>query len=115
VWNADIRCSASPWLCVCIQLFTLEHCWSSSTASCFNTHLTALISLYHLFTYPKNWLRSQHFNNNEDLMQGVKTWLSSQVADFFDTDIQELILCMCFLQKLCYKHEHFPGCLSCCV
>jgi hypothetical protein len=31
------------------------------------------------------------FNNNEELMEGVKTWLSSQVADFFDTGIQTLI------------------------
>jgi hypothetical protein len=31
------------------------------------------------------------FNNNEELMEGVKTWLSSIVADFFDTDIQKLI------------------------
>jgi hypothetical protein len=30
---------------------------------------------YRLFTYLKNWLRSQRFNNNEDLMEGVKTWL----------------------------------------
>jgi transposase len=46
---------------------------------------------YHLFTYLKNWLGSQCFNNNEELMQGVKMWLSSQVADFFDTGIQTLI------------------------
>jgi histone-lysine N-methyltransferase SETMAR len=28
---------------------------------------------YHLFTYLKNWLGSQRFNNNEDFMEGVKT------------------------------------------
>jgi hypothetical protein len=28
---------------------------------------------YHLFTYLKNWLGSQRFNNNEELMEGVKT------------------------------------------
>jgi hypothetical protein len=39
---------------------------------------------YHLFTYLKNWLRSQCFNSNEELIEGVKTWLTSQVADFFD-------------------------------
>jgi transposase len=38
---------------------------------------------YHL----KNWLGSQHFTNNE-LMGGVKTWLSSMTAD---TNIQKLI------------------------
>jgi transposase len=31
---------------------------------------------YHLFTYLKNWLGSQRFRNNEELMEGVKTWLS---------------------------------------
>jgi hypothetical protein len=30
----------------------------------------------HLFTYLKNWLGSQRFNNNEELMEGVKMWLS---------------------------------------
>jgi hypothetical protein len=44
-----------------------------------------------LFTYLKNWLGSQRFNNSEELMEGVKMWLSSQAADFFDTGIQKLI------------------------
>jgi hypothetical protein len=47
---------------------------------------------YHLFTYLKNWLKSQRLNHNEELMEGVKTWLSAQVADFFDTGIQKLFL-----------------------
>jgi hypothetical protein len=34
---------------------------------------------------------SQHFKNNKELMEVVKTWLRSQAADFFDTDIQKLI------------------------
>jgi hypothetical protein len=42
---------------------------------------------YHL----KNWLRSQRFKNNEELMEGVKTWLSSQPADFFNTGVQKCI------------------------
>jgi hypothetical protein len=45
----------------------------------------------HLFAYMKNWLRSQHFNNNEELMEGVKMWLSSQAADFFDIGLQKHI------------------------
>jgi hypothetical protein len=45
----------------------------------------------HLFIYLKNLLGSQHFNNNEDLVDGVKIWLSIQAADFFDTGIQKLI------------------------
>jgi hypothetical protein len=28
---------------------------------------------YHLFTYLKNWLRSQRFKNNEQFMEGIKT------------------------------------------
>jgi hypothetical protein len=46
---------------------------------------------YHLFTYLKNWLGSQCFNSKEEVMEGVKMQLSSQVADFFDTGIQKLI------------------------
>jgi hypothetical protein len=46
---------------------------------------------YNLFTYLKNWLRSQRFNNYEELMQGVKTWLSSHAADFSDTSVRKLI------------------------
>jgi hypothetical protein len=44
---------------------------------------------YHLFTYLKKWFRSQRFSNTEEFMGGVKTWLSSQAADFFDTGIQK--------------------------
>jgi hypothetical protein len=47
---------------------------------------------YCLLTYLKNWLGSQRFNNNDEFMDGVKIWLSSQAADFFDTGLQELIL-----------------------
>jgi transposase len=42
---------------------------------------------YHRLTYVKNWLRSQSFSNNVELMEGVKTWLSSQEADIIDTVI----------------------------
>jgi hypothetical protein len=46
---------------------------------------------YHLFICLKNWSGSQRFGNNEELMVGVKAWVSSQAADFFDTGIQKLI------------------------
>jgi hypothetical protein len=36
---------------------------------------------YHLFTYLKNYLLSQHIKNNKKLMDSVKTLLSSWVAD----------------------------------
>jgi transposase len=35
---------------------------------------------YHLFTYVKTWLWSQHFSSNEELMESVKTWLGSQTS-----------------------------------
>jgi histone-lysine N-methyltransferase SETMAR len=47
-------------------------------------------SYHHLFTYLKNWLGSQNFNNT-GLMEVVNTWLSSQEAGFLDTGIQKLI------------------------
>jgi hypothetical protein len=46
---------------------------------------------YHPFTYLKNWLGSQYFNNNEEFMRDVKTWLRSQAADFFDIGIKKRI------------------------
>jgi hypothetical protein len=49
------------------------------------------LSHYYLFTYLMNWLGSQYFNNNEELMDGVKMWLSSHVADFFDKGIKKRI------------------------
>jgi hypothetical protein len=57
------------------------------------TLLTALIapSDYPLFTYLKNWLGSERFIRNKEFMEGVKTWLSSQAADFTDTGIEKLI------------------------
>jgi hypothetical protein len=55
-------------------------------------HIPVLaLSYYHLFTHLKNWVGSQQFNSNEELMEGVKTWLSSQAGDFFDIGIQKLI------------------------
>jgi transposase len=43
---------------------------------------------HHPFTYLKDWLQSQRYSN--ELMEGVKTWLSSQAPDF-DTGIQKRI------------------------
>jgi hypothetical protein len=41
--------------------------------------------------YLQNWFTSQHFNSNEELMEGVvKLWLSSQAAHFFHTGKQKL-------------------------
>jgi transposase len=35
---------------------------------------------YRLLIYLKNWLRSQRFNNNEEFIEGVKTWLRLQTS-----------------------------------
>jgi hypothetical protein len=75
------------------------HCWHSSTGGAYQLELfdhppyspNLTPSNYHLPIYLKNWVRSQYFNHNEELMEGVKMWLSSQAADFFDTGIQKVI------------------------
>jgi hypothetical protein len=84
-WNVEIRCSVPAWQ----RSFTYK-CLHSSTAGAFRLGVTP--SNYHLFTNLKNWLRSQLFSNNDELMEGVRMWLSSQAADFFDIDIQKLTL-----------------------
>jgi hypothetical protein len=73
-----------------IQLLALEHFnWELFDHPPYSLDLVPCD--YHLFTYLKNWLRSQRFNTNEELMEGVKTWLSSQVADIFDTGVPQII------------------------
>jgi hypothetical protein len=73
-----------------VQLLALEHFrWELFGHPPYSHDL--FLSDFHLFTYLKNWLRSQHFNNNEVLVEGVKTWLISLAADFLDASIQKLI------------------------
>jgi transposase len=49
----------------------LEHFnWELFDRPSYSPDLTP--SDYHLFTYLKNWLRSQRFNSNEELMEVVK-------------------------------------------
>jgi hypothetical protein len=72
------------------ELLALKHYSRISTGSCLTTILYSPDLTprdYHLFTYLKNWMGSQHFKNNEEYMKGVKTWLSSQAAGFFDGGI----------------------------
>jgi hypothetical protein len=62
-----------------IQLLALEHCWSISTGSCFDYppyRPDLAPSHYDLFTYLKNWVGSQRSNNNEELMESVKTYVA---------------------------------------
>jgi hypothetical protein len=53
----------------------LEHLnWELFDHLPYNPEITP--SIYHLFTYPKNWLGSQCVSNKEKLMEGVKMWLT---------------------------------------
>jgi hypothetical protein len=64
-------------------------------------------SNYHLITHLKNWLGSQYFNNNEKLMEGVKT---------FKVTIRHCSVCELQLQMLhfltkntSYLNSVYPG------
>jgi histone-lysine N-methyltransferase SETMAR len=72
-----------------IELLALQHCWELFDHPAYSPDLAS--SDYYLFTHLKNLLRSQRFSSKEEMMEGVKTWLSSQAADFFDTGIQKFI------------------------
>jgi hypothetical protein len=96
-WNADVRCSAihgNVRLHIAARTRALlEHFnWELFGHPTYNTDLAP--SNNHLFTYVEKLLGSQCLKNNEELMEGVKTWLSSRATDLFDTGIQELILDM---------------------
>jgi transposase len=52
----------------------LEHCsWELFVHPPYTPDLAP--SYYHMFTYLKKWLGSQHLTNNEELMEGVKTYI----------------------------------------
>jgi hypothetical protein len=38
---------------------------------------------YYLFTYLENWLISEHFSNNRELMEGVKTWRQASLTQAY--------------------------------
>jgi hypothetical protein len=90
--NADIQCSAlHDNACLHTAARTralLEHFnWELFDHPPYSPDLAP--SSYHLFIYLTNWLRSQCFNNNEELKKRVIMWLSSQVANFSDTGLQK--------------------------
>jgi histone-lysine N-methyltransferase SETMAR len=79
--------NARPYTTACTRALLVHFNWELFDHPPYSPHLAP--NDYHLFIYLKNWLASKGFNNNE-LMEGVKTWLSSQAA-VFDTGIQKLI------------------------
>jgi hypothetical protein len=97
IWNkrhAVLRYSVIPWQC--LSTYSCSH---SSAAGEFQLgvvdHPPYSPDLHpndcHLFIYLKSWLISQLFNKNEELMEGVRIWLSSQVTYIFGTSIHKLI------------------------
>jgi hypothetical protein len=80
----------------CIGQFRIKgvECWhqcSAPPSQCESAYSCLHSSTAGAFQLGDVWPPSlQRFNNNE-LMEGVKTWLSSQAADSFNTGIQELI------------------------
>jgi transposase len=61
--------NAHPHTAACIRALLEHFNWELSDHPPYSPDLAP--SGYHLFTYLKNWLRSQHFNNNE-LMEDVE-------------------------------------------
>jgi transposase len=81
--------NARPHIAACTQA-QLEHFnWELFDHPPYSPDLAP--SDCHLFKYLKKQLGSQRFNSNDNFIGGVKTWLSSQAADIFDTGIQKLI------------------------
>jgi histone-lysine N-methyltransferase SETMAR len=83
--------NARPHTTACTRALLGHSNWELFDHPPYSPDLAA--SDYHQFTraYLKNWLGSHGLNNSEELMEGNKTWLSSQAAGFIDTDIQEVI------------------------
>jgi hypothetical protein len=73
-WNADIRCSA-PHTAARTRVLLEHFNWELLDHTPYSSDVTP--SDYHRFTYLKNWLESQRFNNNAKLMECVKMWPSS--------------------------------------
>jgi hypothetical protein len=68
----------------------LEYCnWDLFDHPTYNSDVAP--SDYHRFSYLRNLLVSHCVNNNEELMEDVKTWLSSQTVGFLETDKEKLI------------------------
>ena len=46
---------------------------------------------YHLFLHLKRFLGGKRFDDDNDLKDAVEKWLTSQVAAFYEEDIQKLV------------------------
>jgi hypothetical protein len=66
--------NACPHSAACTQALLKNFNWELVDHPPYSHELTT--SNYHLFTYLKNCLRSEHFNNNEKFRHSNKTWLN---------------------------------------
>ena len=46
---------------------------------------------YHLFLHLKKFLGGKRFDDDDDLKDAMKKWLTSQAAAFYEEDIQKLV------------------------
>jgi hypothetical protein len=48
---------------------------------------------FHLFVHLKRFLAGKVFNSNDELKESAENWLMSQLAEFYEQGIQNLVLC----------------------
>jgi transposase len=78
--------NARPHTAACTRALLEHFYWELFERPSYSPDLAP--SNYHLFIYLRSWLGSQCFNSNEELIEGIKMWLSSQAADFFEPGIK---------------------------
>ncbi|KAJ4446670.1 hypothetical protein ANN_13367 [Periplaneta americana] len=71
-------------------LFGIRKNYKETDVSFISPDLTP--SDYLLFPKMKNWIATQRFNDSEEFMDGVKIWLSTQAASFYEEGIHKLVL-----------------------
>ncbi|GBL92948.1 hypothetical protein AVEN_54600-1 [Araneus ventricosus] len=48
---------------------------------------------FHLFPHMKTWFTTHRLDNDEELHAGVRAWLKSQAATFYDDGINKVVYC----------------------
>ena len=94
--------NARPHTAACTQALLQKFRWDLFDQQPYSLDLTP--SDFHLLSWMKIWLGTQgsRVKMNEELMDGVKDWLSSQPATFYDAGIVKL---MSHYEK-CLNSEH---------
>jgi len=84
--------NARPHTAACTQALLLKFCWDLFDHPSYSLDLAP--SDFHLFLWMKVWLGTQRLRvKMNELMDGVKDWLSSQPATFYDAGIVKLMSC----------------------